>query len=134
MDITVTSKTGENPAKCNLCNEEFSDALQLIPHLRNHVKKSTQVDANDEIHFPEGSNEKVQCDLCGKSFANQEGYKRHFLYVHDCKTSHECDICRKTFNDKRKLYVHVKGVHEKSKHEKCDVCNNLFRCLKIHKR
>ena len=95
--------------KCNGCDKMFFSQANLERH-------------QDQVH---GRNEKVPCNVCSKTFKNNE-----YLLTHLEKCGkHKCDICNESFYTGGKLRFHIKKEHEPTvtKVHKCSVCSYTFK-------
>lgn len=108
-----------NPAGdhlCNLCGKGFETAEVLTGHMLLHtnptgalvscpfchqnVKRNTLTQHIKYIH-----SSKPQCNVCSKTFANQNNLKRHMM-IHSGIKEFECDICQKRFHQKITMQTH----------------------------
>jgi hypothetical protein len=124
-------KKSGNKFDCSLC--KFS--TYYVPFLRAHMKRS----------HPE-KDEKVFCDICGKSLKNKMSLKSH-LQSHKSQDIKEvCGECGKLFTSVKYLRRHQKRVHsikdhvctysrcDKSFPSKCQLKAHVDRVhLKVHK-
>lgn len=90
--------------------------------LKTHAKKHT-----DE--------RTATCQLCNKSFRNQNGLDKHMI-THVDVYSIPCPKCDKAFKCDRHLQQHIKWSHDDDKHRiPCTICNKSFKrpsLLKLH--
>ncbi|XP_050356087.1 zinc finger protein 93-like [Nymphalis io] len=108
-----------NPAGdhlCNLCGKGFETAEILTGHMLLHsnpvgllvacpfcnqnIKRNTLTQHIKYVH-----NSKPQCNVCSKTFANQNNLKRHMM-IHSGIKDFECDICLKRFHQKITMQTH----------------------------
>ncbi|XP_023948561.2 zinc finger protein 33B [Bicyclus anynana] len=100
---------------CNLCGKGFETGEILAGHMLLHsttgfyvacpfcdqdVKRNTLTQ-----HIKYTHNSKPQCNLCHKTFANQNNLKRHMM-IHSGIKEFECDICHKRFHQKITMQTH----------------------------
>ena len=78
---------------CPNCDQEYFDTKEdLLKHIIIHNK------------------EKPNCQLCGKTFFNNNKLRRHIIEVHEGRKNHMCNECGKCFARPDKLRDHEK-VH-----------------------
>ena len=113
----------DNNAKieCELgCGKKFKIRKNMKTHVRlTHNGKRFKCDGCDKMFFSQanlerhqdqvhGRNEKVPCNVCNKTFKNNE-----YLLTHLEKCGkHKCDICNESFYTGGKLRFHIKKEHE----------------------
>ena len=101
--------------------------LRYYSHQRAMVKHRKT--CNNEGR-PEAMNEKVQCNICQKSFPKYAigGHKSgHYNQA----GSKKCDICDKVFCNVAVKNAHKKAVHDKIKRFQCKDCEKVFSNPKI---
>lgn len=62
--------------------------------------------------------ERIICDICGKSFSCTQSHFRHHKTEHTAREHYLCEICGKSF----KYYEAFKI------HEKIHICKNSYNC------
>ena len=62
----------------------------------------------------------IKCQICGKEFRSEQGYKGHVTRMHEGEII--CEICPKTFNRKQDIELHMKRVHVLTDESKCVTC------------
>lgn len=62
----------------------------------------------------------VKCDICGKSFSQNEYLKQH-IRAHTAEKRFECVVCGKPFAQRQHLRFHI-FTHTGEKPYECDVC------------
>lgn len=100
---------------CNLCGKGFESGEILAGHMILHRTTGFLVTCpfcNQEVkrntltqHIKYTHNSKPKCQLCGKTFANQNNLKRHMM-IHTGIKEFECDICQKRFHQKITMQTH----------------------------
>ncbi|XP_038218432.1 zinc finger protein 836-like [Zerene cesonia] len=134
-----------NPAGehlCNLCGKGFETAEILTGHTLLHRSTGPVVSCpfcNQVVrrngltqHIKYTHNTKPQCELCQKTFANQNNLKRHMI-IHSGIKEFVCDICSKRFNQKITMQTH-RLTHINS--TTCNLCDTVFEdkaALTLHK-
>ena len=109
MKIHVNKTHNGKRFKCNACDKLFFSKANMTRH-------------QDQVH---GKNEKVPCNLCKKTFPNNE-----YLLTHLEKCGkHVCNICNETFLRAWNLNSHISKVHEVSNKKKriCEICSVAFK-------
>ncbi|CAK1543538.1 unnamed protein product [Leptosia nina] len=117
---------------CNLCGKKFETSEILTGHTLLHRSSGPLVTCpfcNQVIrrtslsqHIKYTHNSKPQCNMCLKTFANQNNLKRHML-IHTGTKEFECDICFKRFNQKITMQTH-RLIHINS--TICNICEIVF--------
>ena len=78
--------------------------------------------------------ERLNCDLCDKSFASKQRLNSHISAIHEgikpVVKRLDCSFCDSSFASKQRLKTHIESIHEgkKTKVEKlyCDFCEKSF--------
>uniref|UniRef100_A0A8C2EIV9 C2H2-type domain-containing protein n=1 Tax=Cyprinus carpio TaxID=7962 RepID=A0A8C2EIV9_CYPCA len=81
------------------------------------------------------SNEKFQCDVCGRCFHSNTNLSVHYL-VHTGERPNKCSFCGKGFSQKGNLQVHER-IHRGERPFSCVTCGRSFTqkvCLRNHER
>ncbi|KAK6998843.1 hypothetical protein BgiMline_008450 [Biomphalaria glabrata] len=76
-------------------------------------KRQTNTNSS-QTEGPQKKKEKLQCEICSKTFTEQKNLKRHKKNDHDTKPKDEkatCYICNQTFSRKDSLKRHVQKKH-----------------------
>ena len=134
--------------KCDICNEIF-------PNLRQHLKSSHESLIKNlpcpscdklfdkrshlKLHI-KGVHEKervysVECNTCGKTFANRSSMENHNLVFHTNIRPFKCDFCDKGYILEKHLARHIRHFHENVKQFACDLCEKSYftdNSLKYH--
>ena len=103
------TKRYEKPAKCNICQQIFTNKQGLTKHMA--TKHS------DARPF--------KCDVCQLSFKLRSGLQAH-KSVHTGIKPHECHVCHLKFRLRKSLRQH-QSVHTGEKPHHCPVCDQAFR-------
>lgn len=124
-----------NPAGehlCNLCGKGFESAEILTGHTLLHRSSGplvacpfcSQLIRRNALtqHIKYTHNSRPQCNICNKTFANQNNLKRHMM-IHSGIKEFECDICFKRFNQKITMQTH-RLTHINS--TTCYLCDTIF--------
>ncbi|KAL5277017.1 hypothetical protein ACFFRR_002310 [Megaselia abdita] len=106
--------------KCDLCEKSYLNTILLSQHL----KKQHGAKYNEKRHS--ANIPPFICDLCGKIFQTQSGFKYHEL-DHKGEKLFKCQYCSTSF-----VRLCHKNNHEKrhkpgsEKLHKCDLCGDTF--------
>ncbi|XP_012939729.1 zinc finger protein 43 isoform X2 [Aplysia californica] len=138
--------SGEQPHKCNVCLEMFTELGDLQRHKRTYTIDrpckcevcgvtftcSSSLHKHKRIHSGEKS---YKCEVCGATFAYGSDLQRH-KRIHSGKKRYQCEVCGVTFASSSNLQKH-KRIHRGEKPYKCEVCGATFTQngnLQSHKR
>ena len=112
-------KTLRQPIACSLCDKTFVS--------QNHAKEHKEVQHQNITH---------ECPKCGLKIKYKSHFKLHLKKHDEKETQRvDCDLCKKTFNSKAYLRLHNESQHKGVTHD-CTKCNMKFhfKCsLKSHK-
>ncbi|KXJ73857.1 hypothetical protein RP20_CCG014862 [Aedes albopictus] len=133
---------------CELCGNNCTTFTQFQKHAKTahgstgfitccgtrYHKKGRLLEHVQRLQDPN----RFRCDICGKSFVNNRGIRRHKeeMHVPDELRIYGCDRCSKRFTKKSQLAYHLKG-HDNLDNEtaKCPHCERAFQTeaqLKVH--
>ena len=104
--------------QCHICTKWLKVKGDLKVHIKN---------VHEKICF--------KCDLCNRSYYDENKLTQHKVAAHKNKTNFKCKICNLNFSCNTSLYNHVKRVHKQIKKHVCAVCNKRFVTksdLKMH--
>eukprot|EP00469_Lotharella_globosa_P009170 CAMPEP_0167779780 /NCGR_PEP_ID=MMETSP0111_2-20121227/4992_1 /TAXON_ID=91324 /ORGANISM="Lotharella globosa, Strain CCCM811" /LENGTH=569 /DNA_ID=CAMNT_0007670219 /DNA_START=63 /DNA_END=1772 /DNA_ORIENTATION=+ len=109
------------------------NAVNLGPYRFNAVLESglpiPQVTTEDWQNKTKGKTSrrkaKVQCDQCGKWYAQMGNLNRHIMGIHERKKPFKCTQCPKSFNQMAHLNKHYR-VHTGEKPYACEICHKSF--------
>ena len=82
---------------CKHCNLKNTKKPQILKHLRLLGKEKD-----------------IECDKCGRKFADVRYLKYHNERVHEKKVKHECFVCGKGYRDKASLRSHL-NIHDEAR-------------------
>ncbi|XP_062557898.1 zinc finger protein 883-like [Armigeres subalbatus] len=99
---------GIGTVQCEICEKTYSNKYTLSKHIEH-------MHTNDNIH---------QCNVCGLTFRQSGGLKKHMLNHIDDR-EYECKICSKTFKAKLNLQHHMR-IHTGERPYKCRYCDHAF--------
>ena len=102
--------TEKSRLPCTLCDKTFKDRITLRKHL-SHIHKNSEQN-------------KWQCDICQKYFANAGSFYTHKKTHTD--NSFQCPHCDQLITRKDHLKSHIMRVHEKIKAFQCDLCEKSY--------
>ncbi|XP_070507332.1 transcription factor IIIA-like [Chironomus tepperi] len=100
--------------ECSDCHKHFDKWSQLVIHRK-------------EEHKINKSNDKFECDICGKIFCRKPNIREHMKihlakeYVYSCTYEN----CSKFYSAKRNLTAHIRSKHE-GKNFLCYICKISF--------
>ena len=74
-----------------------------------------------------GDQNRVVCDLCGKSFSKRKNLNAHSKIIHEEIKNHKCETCGKEFSRGIGLKDHINSIHEGKSVYKCELCKKTFQ-------
>ncbi|RVE50477.1 hypothetical protein evm_004902 [Chilo suppressalis] len=92
---------------CDHCHYKTTFKMNLVTHMRHHVKVSKQ----------------YRCADCGMRFYDRHPLERHRNAKHVRVDKYECDVCSARFTNKMNTYKHIVLCHMDIK---CDDCTKRF--------
>lgn len=135
-DSNIQESTQEGaPGVCPYCGIDFGGKYNLKQHIKAQHKACEKIRKN-EVEKIKRRKKQVICPVCGLGF-RQDGFKRHFLAVHDHSQKWQCDHCPKIAHTKGAITAHVR-LHIKTEFRKvhrCDICEKFYvsaDCLRSH--
>ena len=63
-----------------------------------------------KTHIVNNHGEKLTCDVCDKTFATEEAFKKH-KFIHEV-SKYSCNVCKRAYSNKSRLTTHKKTVHQ----------------------
>lgn len=133
--ISIFRKT----VKCELCNENFSDAAKLKTHkIDKHNEcnicfrlfiNQTYLAQHLKSHDPTFG--KYCCDLCSLKFQNVPTFRYHLVVIHGETGYLCCTKCPKAFDIATHFNTHNKT--HKYENVRCSLCNVLLKSAKHYK-
>ncbi|KAG5896658.1 hypothetical protein JTB14_021303 [Gonioctena quinquepunctata] len=144
LEIVHKIKDEECMFSCQVCNEEFIIARDMLKHKRTHglpchlcgeiFQSNEELTSHKKAHPPNYS-----CIECGDKFKTEsklmEHSTMHKLMIDLEKTQFKaklppkrfnCDLCSMVFRFPTRLRVHKNIVHLKLKEHKCTECGKMF--------
>ncbi|KAL0131264.1 hypothetical protein PUN28_002673 [Cardiocondyla obscurior] len=132
---------------CNVCGEEFEEALALLAHAEFHASRSPSrrcllcgAKCRDEAevaeHLRQNHAEDAPpntCKLCGRMCKDKRSLLKH-SWIHNVDKTFGCTKCGKRFHSKARLRRHM--VSHRNKMVACDECGEEFpdgRALVSHR-
>ncbi|XP_012525196.2 zinc finger protein 850 isoform X1 [Monomorium pharaonis] len=132
---------------CNVCGEEFEEALALLAHAELHASRSPSrrcllcgARCRDETevaqHVRQNHAEDAPpntCTMCGKTCKDKRSLLKH-SWIHNVDKTFGCTKCGKRFHSKARLRRHM--VSHRNKMVACDECGEEFpdgRALVSHR-
>ncbi|XP_062593172.1 zinc finger protein Xfin-like [Saccostrea cucullata] len=123
---------------CVICEEKFSDNVQLAKHVKTHGIQFTckhcskkfdsysKMAAHLKIHSEKFTKKPMNCIICTLSVP-EESYIGHLIVHYDRKYGPwKCRVCEKDFYLRKNLKEHLKGEH---KIFICEKCGRTFNCM-----
>ena len=111
----------ESAYMCLQCKTPFATKSGKMYHPCYNTFESTQNFENRA---------KNTCNICEKTYPNQENFLKHFKYIHQVTQKVKCKFCDIQFESKEKLLVHVEDLHLKMTKGKgliaCRKCDNTY--------
>lgn len=99
MNFHIQTKHFPDKSKtfqCDKCEKSFCTRHTMKLHYRSHTGERP-----------------YSCELCGKTFPQNNTFQRHMKSAHINARSFKCSHCPKTFNLKSTVRQHEKQVHER---------------------
>ncbi|CAL8128479.1 unnamed protein product [Orchesella dallaii] len=93
------------------CNQEFGEENELKSHVEQEHQSPTD----------EGGAPTFMCNLCGRTFANQQRLTRH-NQVHSEVKPYSCDICQKPLSHRSAVKEHLQNMHGVGKEKEFFSC------------
>ncbi|XP_059622951.1 zinc finger protein 595-like [Phlebotomus argentipes] len=131
---------------CEFCSKEFRKKQKLLAHMKSHdggvplaesgkkrpkefkqceeCGKMCSTSTYDKHMMTHSGERPLKCEICGKGFIWNCGYKTHMLKhkgVVVKKNWPMCEICGRKMAGERTLRLHMKKIHERPEQE--------FKCL-----
>ena len=115
--IYTEEQIAKKPHKCPICEKRFAKESYFNLHMKIHSGES-----------------KIECEKCGKSFADAYYLKAHMNVVHSDIKPYSCAVCSKSFKELKVLKTHM-AVHSEERPFGCQKCNKSYKsrgALRIH--
>lgn len=124
---------------CKDCSKTFYESDRLQIHIKRfHSKFCMNFFCYEIVHLffiSHVGSMNFSCDLCGRTFRDKSGMKRHVTGVHLNKRDFTCYLCPKSFSASYNLKEHLFSVHkEASQFYTCDMCSGNFLYRKQFER
>ena len=118
--------------ECQICKKGMASRKTLAHHYEDvhelkhgNVEGEASFDAGVAGGDDDGSQIKIDCTVCFKTFANQNSLYGHMIDKHEEKTF-ECIFCPEKFSRMFLLRKHIKNTHDKSSSFPCPHCTKEF--------
>ncbi|XP_053406963.1 zinc finger protein 557-like isoform X5 [Mercenaria mercenaria] len=128
-----TSKDGNSPLECGICEKKFCSRFGLQRHLSSHETTNFQcIVCGRDCHNKYSLNEHMQihreskylCTFCGKSFSKPCLLKKHEQTLHSEESPFTCPTCGKNLMSQRSFEAHT-SLHGNTNY-KCSKCVRTF--------
>ncbi|XP_011867601.1 PREDICTED: uncharacterized protein LOC105561859 isoform X2 [Vollenhovia emeryi] len=144
---TDTLESSSQHHMCNVCGEEFEEALALLAHAELHASRSPSrrcllcgARCRDEAEVAEHVRQNHAedappntCTQCGKTCKDKRSLLKH-SWIHNVDKTFGCTKCSKRFHSKARLRRHM--MSHRNKMVACDECGEEFpdgRALVSHR-
>nr|XP_060616321.1 zinc finger protein ZFP2-like [Anolis sagrei ordinatus] len=126
----------ENPYKCNVCGQCFTQNMALVLHTilhagESHLKWKEPAKCMVDYELPDRSQEEIFegtedfiSQECGKSFLQSSHFMKHGR-VHIGEKTYRCQECGKSFTRSSSLTSH-QIIHTGDKQYRCKECGKSF--------
>ena len=94
---------------CDKCHKRFTTPNALQSHMVYH------------------SDEKFECNICGKILKSKANIKNHIMQIHIRKETYICPHCGKISKSKGNLQQHINKIHLQLRPFACTVCPKKFK-------
>lgn len=147
LDMSGSSLEQHERHSCNVCGDQFDEALDLLAHAEIHARfhplkcllcgEQFLVESDIKIHIMESHRHEMTentCRLCGKLCKDGRTLMRHSWDHNSTDGSFSCARCAKSFHNKARLKRHM--TSHKNKTVMCDTCGEELqdgRSLMNHK-
>ena len=112
---------------CKLCHIGFLKETSYKYHLTNNVELHKKAKTQ--------KNKVKKCDECGKSFSNDNLFRKHMYKEHRMDDPHYCKICHIVLKSESAYKSHYSKLHleRRTKIFYCRECGDIFSCKLKHK-
>nr|CAD7392800.1 unnamed protein product [Timema cristinae] len=142
---------GTDIFQCQTCGVAFLTEEEVVGHVQvvhfpckycakvceKRFPLQKKLDAHARIHDPEHRQERVTCEICGRSYQFKTTYMRHMrTHIDSESQTFMCDVCGKRVMSRVSLRHH-RRLHTGERPFVCDTCGKPFNSsgiLRVHKR
>ena len=102
------AKDPKNCVQCPICKESYTDRKGMLTHIKTIHKEFDFVKMKAELD----ENAAYICKFCGKKYLKKEPYEDHIRNIHEnIDEKVPCDVCGKTYKSRGKMLGHYYVVH-----------------------
>ena len=106
--------------KCNICHKLFDNNLSMYWH-----KKQQH---SDEMPTKKDTTNGIKCDFCPRLFYGIKSKVQHISNSHKNDSNFSCNVCHKSFKNEQYLKSHFTSYHSKKDEKfKCPICEETFK-------
>ncbi|KAM9340646.1 uncharacterized protein ABDE67_016384 [Symphorus nematophorus] len=127
---------GERPYACQRCGKTFIESGALKTHSRTHSEPDSQnLDPGAETSPPVEGNAKMSsptshiCKICGESFQNKGGLRKHAKSHSEASV---CGVCGDALRPSETLLHHLQTHRDAG--SICHICGKTYQNIETHMR
>ena len=81
---------------------------------------------NKKYQMKRSHDNRVTCDVCGRSFHDEKSLKGHIFGVHEFEKKNQCQFCGRYFERIGFLVTHIRFIHGGNVKYKCTLCGKAY--------
>ena len=81
---------------------------------------------NKKYRMKRSHDNRVTCDVCGRSFYEEKSLKSHIYGVHEFEKKNQCQFCDRYFDRIGFLVTHIRFIHGGNVKFKCTICGKAY--------